>query len=78
MERGTIVKTKSQDNEKDVLFHATPKGRRAIESHRKFEEAAFVSLREIETRLAPAEFAVIDSFLSKLSVELEKIMKRAP
>ncbi len=65
-----VEKTRSQDNAKDVLFHATPKGKRAIQGHAAFEELTFGPLRDIEARLPPAEAEIVFRFLSKLDREL--------
>ena len=65
-----IDKTKSPDNAKDVLFHATPEGKRAIQGHRAFEEATFGPLRAIEARLSPGNTAMISRFLTELADRL--------
>jgi len=65
-----IEKTKSPDNAKDVLFHATPEGKRAIQGHKAFEEITFGPLEAIESRLSPSQAAVISSFLNELNEQL--------
>ena len=67
-----IEKTKSPDNAKDVLFHATPEGKRAIQGHKAFEEMTFGPLHAIESRLGLAEAKLISSFLLELNDELMK------
>ena len=63
---GCIEKTKSPDNDKDVLFHSTPEGKRAIHGHQAFEEKTFGPLHAIETRLSPATAVEISCFLTDL------------
>jgi len=72
IEAACIEKTKSLDNAKDVLFHATSKGKRAIQGHRAFQESAFGPLREIEARLPPAEAEIVYRFLSRLNDEIKR------
>lgn len=67
-----IEKTKSPDNAKDVLFHATSEGKRAIRGHRAFQERTFGPLKKIETRLVPAEVKVISRFLTELNENLRR------
>jgi DNA-binding MarR family transcriptional regulator len=67
-----IEKTKSLDNAKDVLFHATSKGKRAIQGHRAFQETAFGPLRSIEARLLPADAEAISRFLAELADALKR------
>ncbi len=68
-----IEKTKSPDNAKDVLFHATAKGNRAIRGHRAFQERTFGPLQRIEARLSPTDAETISRFLDDLSNELRRI-----
>jgi DNA-binding MarR family transcriptional regulator len=67
-----IEKTRSSDNAKDVLFHATSKGKRAIQGHRAFQEITFGPLQGIEARLSPTEAEVISRFLAELNDELRR------
>jgi DNA-binding MarR family transcriptional regulator len=67
---GCIEKTKSPDNSKDVLFHATPEGKCAIRGHRAFEETTFGPLRAIEARLSRAKAVEISRFLTDLTEQL--------
>lgn len=67
-----IEKSKSPDNAKDVLFHATSEGKRAIRGHKAFEEITFGPLQAIESRLGPAEAKLISSFLTELNDALMK------
>jgi DNA-binding MarR family transcriptional regulator len=66
-----IEKTKSPDNAKDVLFHATAKGKRAIQGHRAFQGITFGPLQAIEARLPAAEAVIVSRFLAELIVELK-------
>jgi DNA-binding MarR family transcriptional regulator len=77
MDAACIEKTKSPDNEKDVLFHATGKGKRAIQGHRAFRATTFGPLEGIEARLDPAARGVISSFLADLNAELKKGAERS-
>ena len=65
-----IEKTKSSENAKDVLFHATSEGKRAIHGHKVFEEMTFGPLQAIEARLSPSQAVVISSFLTELTEQL--------
>jgi DNA-binding MarR family transcriptional regulator len=65
-----IEKTQSKDNAKDVLFHATSKGKRAIQGHLAFQRTAFGPLKDMEARLPPAEAEIISRFLTGLNGEL--------
>jgi DNA-binding MarR family transcriptional regulator len=67
-----IEKTKSPDNAKDVLFHASLIGKRAIQGHKAFEEMMFGPLQAIESRLSLAEAELVSSFLTELNDELMK------
>lgn len=72
MAAGCVEKTKSPDNAKDVLFHATSEGKRAIQGHRAFEEACFGPLQAIEARLSPAKAAVVNRFLAELTAQMRQ------
>jgi DNA-binding MarR family transcriptional regulator len=67
-----IKKTKSPDNAKDVLFHATSKGKRAIQGHKIFQRTTFGPLQAIEARLPPTEAEIISRFLAGLYDELKR------
>ena len=67
-----IEKTKSPDNAKDVLFHATSKGKSAIRGHGAFQERTFRPLQGIEARLSPADTETISRFLTDLNEELRR------
>jgi DNA-binding MarR family transcriptional regulator len=69
---GCIEKTRASDNAKDVLFHATPKGKRAIQGHKAFQEITFGPLQSIEARLGPAEAGIVSRFLAELNDELKR------
>ncbi len=67
-----IEKTRSGDNAKDVLFHATSRGKRAIRGHGAFQETTFGPLQGIEARLDPTEAEVISRFLVELIDDLRQ------
>jgi DNA-binding MarR family transcriptional regulator len=70
LERGCIEKTRPRDNEKEVLFHVTPEGRRALRGHEKFQRETFDPLRAIESKLDPESAARARAFLSELYAAL--------
>jgi DNA-binding MarR family transcriptional regulator len=63
---GCIEKTRPRDNDKEVLCHTTPLGARAVLGHRKYQEAIFGPLREVESRLSSEQAGIIAAFLSEL------------
>ena len=72
IKRGYIEKSRSDSNQKEVLFYPTEKGKTAAMGHREFEKKTFGPLIEVETELADNEKEIILSYFRKLKDIIKK------
>lgn len=70
--RGYLEKKHSINNQKEVLFYATEKGRIAAKGHENFEENTFGPLLQVEKDLPGKDREVISSYLQRLKEIIEK------
>lgn len=75
LKKGLITKGKQGDNKKEVVFNLTEKGLIAYWGHKKFDEEVFASIHETLASFDDQQVEFLESFLSKLTSEIEKLNK---
>ena len=75
LKKGLITKGKQGDNKKEVVFNLTEKGLIAYWGHKKFDEEVFASIHETLASFDDQQVEFLESFLSKLTSEVEKLNK---
>lgn len=73
LQKEYIIKSRPRDNQKEVIFNLTYKGKIAFKEHEKFSKEAFKKVYTILENTNNMEFKIIKSFLQELSYELDKI-----
>ena len=66
VQQGYLIKYKTDDNRRDVLFKVTEKGRVAARGHERFEHETFTPLLQVEKELSPDDKAAIEKYFKKL------------
>lgn len=76
LKKNYIIKSRPVDNQKEVIFDLTDKGRRAFQGHEIFSQEVFERIFDILKNLKEDEVAIIESYLKKMNKELSEILKR--
>jgi DNA-binding MarR family transcriptional regulator len=71
IQRGYVNKDRSGNNQKEVLFHVTEKGKIAVIGHEDFESKTFGPLLRIENELPAESKKIIVSYLNDLKKVIE-------
>ena len=67
LNKGYLAKSRSFDNDREVVFNLTKKGQAAAAGHDKFEAETFNPLMEIESALSDQDYQAIKSYFQKIN-----------
>ena len=67
IKKGYLAKSRSFDNDREVIFNLTKKGQAAAAGHYKFEVEIFGPLMEIEAALSEQDYQVIKNYFLKIN-----------
>jgi len=76
LKKNYIIKSRPVDNQKEVIFNLTDKGRKAFQGHEIFSQEVFEKIFDILKNLKEDEVVIIESYLKKMNKELAEILKR--
>ena len=76
LKKNYIIKSRPIDNQKEVIFNLTDKGRKAFQGHEIFSQEVFARIFDILKNLKEDEVATIENYLIKMNKELDEILKR--
>lgn len=62
-----IIKTRHQDNKKEVIFYTTAKGKTAYRHHADFERQMFGEIYQTLDTMSTSQVQVLEDFLVKLN-----------
>ncbi len=70
--KGYLAKSRSFDNDREVVFNLTTKGQTAAAGHDKFEAETFGPLFEVESVLSVQDYQVIKNYFQKIESIVSK------
>lgn len=73
LRKGYVLKSRPIDNQKEVIFNLTDKGKIAFKGHEEFSHKIFGSIYDILENIEGREIIIIENFLEKLNEALDKI-----
>ena len=76
LKKNYIIKSRPVDNQKEVIFNLTDKGRKAFQGHEIFSQEVFERIFDILKNLKENEVAIIENYLKKMNKELSEILER--
>jgi len=77
IDKKLVVKEKSENNNKEVYFIATPKGIKAAKKHNEFEKELFGEIKGIIDSLSETHKEFLEEFLLKLNSKVLIALKKA-
>lgn len=75
MEKHYIIKSRPLDNQREVIFNLTDKGKIAFQGHERFSNETFKRVYDIVENSGEREVVIIEKFLEQLSEELTQVIK---
>lgn len=71
-----IIKSRPVDNQREVIFNLTDKGKIAFQGHERFSSETFKRVYSILEDSKEREIVTIENFLEKLNEELAQIIEK--